>query len=89
MSVEINTAKASATERTDEIRVRRAPDPQASIVAAARAWALAFEARRGQPAKPGEGAELALYDALADDAELKKAELALYQAILAAELTST
>jgi len=78
-------AKSSASS---EIEVRRAQDPEAAIVTAARAWAMAFEAKQRQAPAPGEGAELALYDALADVTALKRAELALYQAILASELIS-
>jgi len=72
----------------DEIEVRRAQDPDAAIVAAARAWAMAFEAKQRQAPTPGGGAEFALYDGSADVTALKRAELALYQAILAAELIS-
>jgi hypothetical protein len=52
---------------------------------AARAWALAFEARQRGTVTPSEGAELALYDAVADVNELKRAELALYRVILSSE----
>ncbi len=72
----------------DEIDVRRAPGPETAIVAAARAWARAVEAMRGRAAAPGEGAELALYDALAEVDALKTAEVALYQAVVASELIS-
>ncbi len=70
---------------SDGIEVRRAPGAEARIVAAARAWARAFDAIRRQEATPGEGAELALYDALVEVDALKSAELALYEAVVASE----
>ena len=70
-----------------DITVRRAPDPNGEIVAAVRSWASAFEARHRQAqSSMSEDAELAVHDALADALELKRAELELYQAILAANL---
>jgi len=86
--VDSERAPRAQSSASNEIEVRRAQDPEAAIVAAARAWAMAFEARQQNSAPPGEGAELALYDALADVTALKRAELALYQAILASELMS-
>jgi hypothetical protein len=85
MYSEIGTVSESATKLSHEIRVRRSPSPEAPIVMAARAWALAFEARQRGTATPSEGAELALYDAVADVNELKRAELALYHVILTSE----
>ncbi|MGH7123630.1 MAG: hypothetical protein ACREFI_04605 [Stellaceae bacterium] len=78
-----------STQASDEIKVRRASEPEGSIVSAARAWALAFEARQCDAATPSGGdSELALHHALANATELKRAELALYQAILASDLTA-
>ena len=74
-----------STKFSGDIKVQRAPVPEAPIVMAARAWALAFEARQRGTASPSEGAELALYDAVADVGALKRAELALYEVVLAAE----
>lgn len=79
-------APGAQLSASNEIEVRRAQDPEAAIVTAARAWAMAFEAKQRQAPTPGEGAELELYDALADVTALKRAELALYQAILVSEL---
>jgi hypothetical protein len=70
---------------SEEIEVRRAPGAEASIVAAARAWALAFEAVKRQESVTGESTELALYEAIVGVDALKSAEQALYQAVLAAE----
>jgi DNA-binding FadR family transcriptional regulator len=81
-------APVAANPPSDEIEVRRAPDPETAVLAAARAWARAFEAMRRQGMPTGEGAELALYDALAGKDALRSAELALYQAVLTSELTS-
>ena len=72
----------------DEIEVRRAPSAEVGIIAAARTWALAFEAVRQQESATGASTELALYEALVGVDALKSAELALYQAVLAAELSS-
>ena len=85
MFSDIGTAYELCSAAADDIKVRRGPNPEGSIVMAARAWALAFEARQRQAATPSEGAELALYEAVADVTELRKAELALYQVILASE----
>lgn len=74
-----------STKSSDDIKVQRAPSPEAPIVMAARAWALAFQARQRGTAMASEGAELALYDAVADVSELKRAELALYEVVLASE----
>lgn len=74
-----------STKSSGDIKVQRAPSPEPPIVMAARAWALAFEARQRGTATPSEGAELALYDAVADVSELKRAELALYEVVLASE----
>ncbi len=73
---------------SDEIEVRRTPGAEAGIIAAARRWALAFEAVQQQESATGESTELALYEALVGVDALKSAELALYQAVLAAELSS-
>jgi hypothetical protein len=73
---------------SDEIEVCRAPSAQAGVVAAARAWALAFEAVRRQESAAGESTEIVLYEALSGVDALKSAELALYQAVLAAESSS-
>ena len=89
MSTEIDQAEASLAEPdfpSDDIQVRRAPGPEASIVAAAKAWARALEAKRRQETAGGETAELALYDAVSDAHALRSAELALYQVILASGL---
>ena len=87
MSPDTGAVNAPTRETSDEIAVRRVPEPGESIIAAARVWALAFEARRRAVAMPStEGAELALYDVLSDVTELERAELALYEAVLAADL---
>jgi hypothetical protein len=87
MSPDTGTVNAPTREVSDEIAVRRVPESAESIVAAARVWALAFEARRREVSMPSaEGAELALYDALSDVSELTRAELALYEAVLTADL---
>jgi hypothetical protein len=72
----------------DDIEVRRAPDQEASIVAAAKAWARALQAKQRKKTlgEDAETAELAVYDALADADALRSAELALYQAVLASGL---
>jgi len=73
----------------DDIEVHRAPDHEASIVAAAKAWACALQAmqRKKTLGEDDETAELALYDALASADALSSAELALYQVVLASGLT--
>ena len=85
MPLEIGAMRESSTKASEDIKVRRAPSPEAPIVTAARAWALAFEARQRATATPSEGAELALYDAAADVTALKRAELTLYEVVLASE----
>jgi len=88
MSPDAASVRTRSGEAHEDITVRRALEPGGSIVAAARVWALAFEAKQRDSAKPpSDDAELALYDALADDGDLKRAEVALYQAVLAADLT--
>jgi hypothetical protein len=92
MLSEIDRTETTPTELgslADDIEVRRAPDHEASIIAAAKAWARARQAmqRRKNPGEDGETAELALYDALADADALRSAELALYQVVLASGLT--
>jgi hypothetical protein len=91
MFSEIDRTETTPTELgspAEDIEVRRAPDHEASIVAAAKAWARARQAmqRRKNPGEDGETAELALYDALADADALRSAELALYQVVLASGL---
>jgi len=89
MSTEIDRAEASLAEPdfpSDDIEVRRAAGLEASIVAAAKAWARAPEAKRRQETTGGETAELALHDAVSDADALRSAELALYQAIVASGL---
>jgi hypothetical protein len=73
---------------SDQIKVRREAGAEDDIVAAARSWALAFEAVQRQESAVGESSELALYEAQVGVDELKSAELALYQAVLAAALSS-
>ncbi|HKX08045.1 MAG TPA: hypothetical protein VJN67_07610 [Stellaceae bacterium] len=85
MSSEISTVCEFSIKSSDDIEVQRAASPEAPIVMAARAWALAFEARQRGTAAASEGAELALYDAAADVTALKRAELALYEVVLASE----
>ncbi len=82
---------ATAAQRptaAGEIEVRRAPSADATVIAAARAWALAFEAVRRQESARAESTEIALYEALVGVDALKSAELALYEAVLGAELSS-
>ncbi len=89
MSPDTAAVTAPSIELSDEIAVRRVSEPAESIIAAARVWALAFEARQRDVARTSaESAELALYDALSDVTELKRAELALYQAVRTADLTA-
>lgn len=93
MLTEIDAAKAPLTEvvsASETIEVRRVPDQETSIIAAAMAWARALEAKQRQKPTIGEGetAELALYDALLEADALKSAEIALYQALLASGLMS-
>lgn len=85
MSLEIGAKCELSTKASDDIRVRRAPSPEEPIVIAARAWALAFEARRRGATTASDGAELALYDTAADVSALKRAELTLYEVVLASE----
>jgi hypothetical protein len=91
MFIETDRADTTPTDfgsPADDIEVRRAPDHEASIVAAAKAWACALQAmqRRKNHGEDGETAELAVYDTLADAEALKSAERALYQAVLASGL---
>jgi len=88
MNADAKRARSAQRPTSGEIEVRRASALEAGIMTAARAWAAAFEARQRQEAAPGEGAELALHDALAEITALKRAELALYQAILTSELVA-
>jgi len=92
MFSEIDRTETTPTELgspADDIEVRRSPDHEASIVAAAKAWARARQAmqRKKTLGEDGETAELALYDALAGADALSSAELALYQVVLASGLT--
>ena len=82
------TTPAEPGSTADAVEVRRAPDQEASIVAAAKAWARALQAKQREKAlgEDAETAELAVYDALADADALRSAELALYQAVLASGL---
>jgi len=91
MSTEGSPERLSGGDRglsAADIQVRRAPGTEAPVLAAARAWALAFEAVRRQEATNNGSAELALYDALLEVDALKAAELALYEAVITAELTA-
>jgi lipopolysaccharide biosynthesis regulator YciM len=88
MLTAIDRAEASPAaleSPADDIEVRPARSHEASIIAAAKAWARALQAaqRENASGEEGESAELALYGALADADALKSAELALYQAVLA------
>lgn len=85
MSSEVDILREFSTKSSGDIKTERAPGSEVPIVMAARAWALAFEARQRGAATPSDGAELALYDAVADVTALKRAELALYEVVLAAE----
>ena len=92
MLTEVDQPETMPTELdspSDDIEVRRAPGHEASIVAAAKAWARALQAQQREKTlgEDGQSAELALYDALADADALRSAERALYQAVLAAGLT--
>ena len=90
MSPDTGVVNALPAGASDDIEVRRAVDPGASIAAAARRWALAFEARQRDGAMSSEeSSELALYDRVAEVDELRQAELALYQAVIAADTPAT
>jgi hypothetical protein len=93
MLTEIDATDAPLSEfssASSDIEVRRAPAQETFIVGAAMAWAQALEAKQHKRTASGDGqtAELALYDALADADALRRAERALYRAVLASGLIS-
>jgi hypothetical protein len=93
MLTEIDATDAPLSEfrsASSDIEVRRAPAQETFIIGAAMAWARALETKQHKQTASGDGqtAELALYDALADADALRRAERALYRAVLASGLIS-
>ncbi|GEM_PF-3249013 len=83
-------ARVANRETSRDVEVRRVRAPEKVILAAARRWALALEAnqRHKLESHAAETAELALYDELAHAEELRSAERALYEVVVAVGLTS-